>query len=122
VTVNAVDNSPNIFPSFTPPNQTPVVIVREKEMSKNLHTIQLTDEELYATWAVVTWFDSPVITSKLKGKLAGMAHSQDRPKLEKRFDERITDRIIELGERLPSILEEHKRREAANTNGGEHDG
>jgi hypothetical protein len=79
-------------------------------MSKENHTITLTDAELYALWAVATWFDRPVITSKLKYKLAGMANHPDRQKLEKRFDSKIEDRIIDLGERLPHIREDMAKR------------
>ncbi|MDB5556981.1 MAG: hypothetical protein JWL86_6965 [Rhizobium sp.] len=65
-------------------------------MSK--HKIELTDKELYLTWAIVCWFTKPV-TSTLKHKLSGMAFSPDRKKYE-HFDEYIEDRIIETGKWL----------------------
>ncbi len=79
-------------------------------MSKENHTINLTDEELYVLWLIATWFDRPIVTSKLKGKLAGMAFHADRYKFEKRFDSKVEDRIIDLGQRLPHLREDMQKR------------
>lgn len=65
-------------------------------MSKTTE-VELTDKERAVTWAVMAWFNkNRVGTSRLMGKLYfDEAHS-----IAKKYDERIEDIIIEVGEWL----------------------
>lgn len=71
-------------------------------MSKTT-TVELTDKERAVIWAVMAWFNgNRVGTSTLMSKL----HFREANSIAKKYDERIEDRIIELGDWLK------KRREA----------
>lgn len=72
-----------------------------------MHEIKLDDKELYVIWTIITWFNKPIVTDKMKYKLSGMASSELRPGLEKRFDKRIEDTIIELGKWLEQRRDSH---------------
>lgn len=60
--------------------------------------IELTEKELILVWSIVAWFQvSPLVTSRLMHKLYPDAGDKQY-----RYDDKIQERIIEIGKWLES--------------------
>lgn len=68
-------------------------------MSKE-YTITLAEKEIHVLWSIACWFDNPLVSDSLKYKLAKTAYSPNRENMDKRYNPKISQRIIKLGEYL----------------------
>lgn len=75
-----------------------------------MHTIELSDKELYLLWIIACWFNAPV-TSTLKYKLAKIASDPKRYKFDKKYEKQIEDQLIKTGKFLDGYREREKAKQ-----------
>jgi hypothetical protein len=72
----------------------------------NTHLVELSDKELFQTWAILAWFNQRPVSSTLVRKLSALADSPLRPQMDAKYEPIIHARIIDLGKWLENYLAE----------------